>query len=295
MKNFQVQGREKRRFWGLMSVAIVLVIIAIFTSIKSREFAEIAFIDVGQGDAACIITPQGEAVVIDGGEDDSFKEDILPFLIKRGIFSVDYVIASHYHSDHADGIVDLLENMPVKNLIIPDVDYDDEAKDEMLHLAENKNIAVKEISAPDVIEVSDGLTLRFLFPNSEKFINSDRNENNDSIVLMVNYFDTSVLFTGDIEKEVESVLVREADIEADILKVGHHGSYTSTSQKFLEEVSPRYAVISVGLGNSHGHPHDAVVKRLDASGARTYRTDRNGNIVFKADKEGLKEIQIEKK
>ncbi len=295
MKKFQSQGKDKRRFWGLMSVAIILMIVAVFTSIQPREFTEIAFIDVGQGDSACIITPQGDAIVIDGGEDDSFKDDIFPFLMKRGIFSVDYVVASHYHSDHTDGLVDLLGNMPVKNLIIPEVDYEDEVRNELIYLAENKNIEVREVSAPDVIKVSDGLTLEVLFPNSDKFINSDGNENNDSIVLMVNYFDTSVLFTGDIEKEAESVLVREADIDADILKVGHHGSYTSTSQKFLEEVSPKYAVISAGFGNSHGHPHDVVINRLDAADVRTYRTDRNGNIVFKADKNGLKEIEIERK
>lgn len=290
----RAQTRDRRRFWGLMVVAVVLIIIAVLTSIQPSEFVEIAFIDVGQGDSACVITPQGDVVIIDGGEDDSFKHDILPFLVKRGIFSVDYVVASHYHTDHTDGLVDLLEVMPVETLIIPDVDYDDEIKDKLIALANKKNVRINEVTANDKIEVSEDLFLEVLFPDSDIFLNKEENKNNDSIVLRLGYFDTTVLFTGDLEADAERALVRENDVVADILKVGHHGSYTSTSQEFLEEVGPSYAVISAGRNNSHGHPHDTVVKRLKKRGAGIYRTDKNGNIIFKADKNGIRKIEVEK-
>ncbi len=290
----RTQTRDKSRFWGLMAVAVILIIIAVLTSIQPRDFTEIAFIDVGQGDSACVTTPQGDVVIIDGGEDDSFKRDILPFLVKRGIFSVDYVVASHYHTDHTDGLADLLEAIPVETLIIPDVDYDDEIKDKLIALAKKKKVRINEVTANDKIEVSEDMSLEVLFPDSDIFLNKEKNKNNDSIILRIAYFDTTVLFTGDLESDAERALVRKKDVAADILKVGHHGSYTSTSQEFLEEVAPSYAVISAGRNNSHGHPHDTVVKRLKKTGTRIYRTDKNGNIIFKADKNGIREIEVEK-
>lgn len=286
--------KNKRRFWGLMVVAVILVVIAALSSVKTSEFVEIAFIDVGQGDSACITTPQGDVVIIDGGEGDSFKSDILPFLVKRGIFSVDYVVASHYHTDHTDGLVDLLKSVPVENLIIPDVDYDDEIKDELTALAKKNKVKVNEVLAEEIIDVSEEMSLEILFPDSDIFLNTEENKNNDSIVLKLCYYDTTVLFTGDLEADAERALVRESELDSDILKVGHHGSYTSTTQELLKEAEPRYAIISAGRNNSHGHPHDVTINRLKRAGVQIYRTDKNGNIVFKADKNGLREIEVEK-
>ncbi len=295
MNKSRAQNKDKRRFWGLMAVALILMVIAVLTSIRTTEFAEIAFIDVGQGDSACIKTPNGDVVVVDGGEGDSFNDDILPFLLSRGIFSVDYVVASHYHTDHTDGIVDLLSEISVENLIIPETEDESGIKRKLIRLAKEKNVEINEVSAGDNIEISSDLSLEILFPDEELFVNDDKNKNNDSIILKVRCFDTTILFTGDLEKDAETVIAASnADLEADILKVGHHGSYTSTSDEFLEAVEPDYAVLSAGRNNSHGHPHAEVLSRLNNAEVRIFRTDRDGNVIFRAGRNGLRNIEIER-
>ncbi len=294
MKKLSLENNAKRRFYNLMFIALILMIFAFLSSISSTDFAEIAFIDVGQGDAACIKAPSGESIIIDAGEDNSYEENMLPFLFSRGVTSIDYLFASHYHSDHVDGVYELMRIVPVKNLVIPETDdYGNNTKQRLLTTAQRNGVNVLEVSAGEEMEISDSLKVKFLFPDKKLFPNPEKNINNDSTVMLISCFNVDFLFTGDIEEEAETVLSQNYDIDADVLKVPHHGSSTSTSDKFLNAVSPEYAIISAGKNNSHGHPHKEVLSALKKADVKIYRTDKNGNIVFKLNKTGLSGIRTQ--
>ena len=236
----------------------------------------IHFIDVGQADCA-LIECDGEYILIDGGNKDD-GQLVVSYLQKQGVTELELVIGSHAHEDHIGGLAGVLAVYPTRNVWCPVKSYNSQAFRNFKNYADQQG---RELIKPAVgtVFAFGSATVTVLGP-----VKSYSDPNNTSIVVMVQYGNNRFLFTGDMESDAESDLLNSgANVKADLLKVGHHGSYTSTSYRFLREVAPKYAVISVGAGNSYGHPHADPLSRLRDAEVMTYRTDLLGTIVVSSD------------
>lgn len=234
------------------------------------------FIDVGQADSALLLCG-GEAMLIDGGNvaDSSL---VASYLESQGVDALDYVVCTHAHEDHVGGLSGALNACTANRVYAPVTEYDSKAFRDFLKYTRAQGLE-PEIPAPGDTLSLGGAEVRILGPVQ------DYAETNDtSIVLRVDFGETSFLFTGDMERAAEADLLEAgADLSATVLKVGHHGSDTSTSYPFLRDIMPEYAVISVGEGNSYGHPSQDTLSRLRDADCTVYRTDRQGTVVAVSD------------
>lgn len=241
---------------------------------------EVHFIDVGQAD--CALLRAGDyAMLIDGGNvDDSSL--VVSYLLQEGIETLDCVVATHAHEDHAGGLGGILAVFPVESVYVTTTTYASQCYDDFMRYVDQQNITPNIPQPGDRYRLGD-CEVTFLGP-----VKSYAETNDTSLVCRVDYGQTSFLFTGDMETAAEGdMLDAGADVRADVLKVGHHGSSTSTSYRFLYEVDPEYAVISCGEGNSYGHPHEEVISRLRDGGVTTYRTDLAGTVIAVTDGETI--------
>lgn len=236
---------------------------------------QIHFIDVGQADAA-LISCDGHHMLIDGGNrDDSSR--IYSVLQKAGIDHLDLVVASHAHEDHIGGISAAFQAADVDLVLSPVTEYDSKVFKTFKSKAEEQGSGLTVPSVGSTYELGSA-TVKILG------LNGGEDTNDTSIILKVTYGETSFLFTGDAEYDGEhAVLDSGADLSATVLKVGHHGSDTSTCYPFLRAVMPQYAVISVGAGNSYGHPNDGTLSKLRDAGVEVFRTDLQGDIFCTSD------------
>lgn len=242
------------------------------------------YIDIGQGDCELIHTENAN-ILIDAGEnlpENSAK--IISFAKQLGVEKFDYVIATHPHSDHIGAMADVLREIPADSIIMPYLSEENipttRIYEDLLDTIEELNIPVIEAEAGASYEI-DGLTLEILSP-----LEQDENLNNMSVVVKMTYGDSSYLFEGDAESGAEhEILESGADVQADILKAGHHGSRTSSSKDYLRAVDPEIAVISCGEGNSYGHPHQQTLEKFRENGITFYRTDTQGTITIGTDGE----------
>lgn len=238
--------------------------------LKPLATIRVHFIDVGQGDSVLIQAPSSN-ILIDGGERNS---GVVDYLNSIGIKELDMVIGTHAHADHIGGLIDVLNSFKVREVIDPGAIHTTRTFEEYLMTIDKLNIKFTEGRAGMVRDLGDEVKLEILHP---AHVNTDK-VNNTSIVTRLTYGKVSFLFTGDAEVEAEEeILSRDQNIKSTILKVGHHGSNTSTSSEFLRKVSPEVAVIMVG-NNEYGHPHREVLDRLRLTDV--YRTDLHGNIVI---------------
>lgn len=282
--------------------AAVLSIIAVFflTGTLKPACMEVTFLDVGQGDCAFIRTYTGKTVLIDGGGSTNpnniskvGERVVIPFLLDSGICSLDAVIATHPHSDHIQGLGDVLKGLGTKRLIIPSIE-NDAGFEELLSTAGSKNIPVTRCFEGDRIRLDDRTVMQVLNPPGN-WPGDEESFNNASLVLKLSYGHTSILFTGDVEAEVEERIVSsgtEDDIDVslldvDVLKVAHHGSAYSSGKAFLDAVDPQAAIISVGR-NNFGHPSEKVLNLLKESNVECFRTDECGAVVLKSDGSSIK-------
>ena len=255
---------------------------------------EIHFIDVGQGDCS-LIKWEGAAVLIDCGERD-YADTVLKYLEKQDVEKLDIIIATHPHSDHIGAMGDVISGIDAERVIAPKVAADmtpttktyerflTALKDKALKLTAAKPGTVYELTGRTAASVEkQPPKLEILAPLA------DYDDLNDySVVVRLTYGNTSYLFTGDAEVRAEKdILNSGADVSADILKAGHHGSSTSTSEKFLEAVSPEICVIQCGEGNSYGHPHAEILERLESGGIKYYRNDSSGTVTVYSDGEEI--------
>lgn len=268
----------------IIFAANIYFLITIIVQKPLKDKLRVIFFDVGQGDASLIMAEGGVNILIDGGPNRIILENLdkyLPIYNKK----LDIVVLTHPHSDHIAGLIDVLEKYEVKEVWMTGVLHSSYEYLSFLELIRNKKIKVKII--PDkgnpVYDIAANAQIEVLYP--VKHLNQQKadNLNNTSIVLKVNYKDKSFLFAGDIEKEAENdLLEKKINLKSNILKIAHHGSDTSSGDKFLEAVKPEIAIIPVGK-NDFSFPSLRVVRRLERKEIKVYRTDENGDMVFEAD------------
>ncbi|PKM64939.1 MAG: hypothetical protein CVU96_00325 [Firmicutes bacterium HGW-Firmicutes-20] len=236
------------------------------------------YIDVGQGDSILIQTPNGSNILIDAGTS-SYQTKVANYLIARGITKIDVLIATHPHADHIGGMSYIIENFQIGSIYMPKATTTTKTYETLLTTIKSKGLLINTAKAGMSIDLDSSLSVKIIAPVSSTY--SDLNQH--SVVLKITYQNNSFLFMGDAGFTSEQeILNLGISLKADVLKVGHHGSSTSTSQSFLTAVAPKYAVISVGK-NSYGHPTEEVINRLTDLGVNTFRTDIDGNIVISSD------------
>lgn len=195
------------------------------------------------------------------------KQVLMPYLLNRRVSKIDYVIISHFDFDHIGGLLYVMDKMKVKNVIISKQPEESVNYDDFIKIIKNKKINLIIVNAGDRLKISNDVYFDILWPNSDEFI-SENALNNNSIVCKLNYKSFSMLFTGDIEEIAEKRILEKykkklSFLKADILKIAHHGSKTSTTQEFLNAVKPQKALIGVGKNNKFGHPSNIVIERLE--------------------------------
>lgn len=238
------------------------------------------FLNVGQADCA-LLSANGHYMVIDGGNNGD-ADTILSYLEGQGVQKLDVVVGTHPHEDHIGSLDAIINHFDVDAVYMPKIMHTSKTFEDVLDAVANKGLKIKSPTPGDTIDFN-GLEIEVLGPQKEY-----KDFNNNSIVLKVNAGETAFLFTGDAEETAEKDILQAGyDLQADVLKVGHHGSSTSSSQAFLQAVKPKYAVISVGVGNSYHHPEEETLRRLQSIGAAIYRTDLQGNIVCTTDGENI--------
>jgi len=284
----------KLRILLLFVIATVILNIQVFYGRQEHPAKNlyVYFLDVGQGDAAFIRTPNGKNILIDAGQcavgDDEFdagKEIVIPFLVKKNITKIDYVVASHAHADHIGGLLSVMKKFPVGIVYDSGFSYPSPIYEKFLQIIKLKKIPYKIAQQGDILNWDPDLTVKVLSPRKNNLF---EDPNNNSIVLRIAYKDISFLFTGDAEALAEDELVgnnKKSEVSSVILKVPHHGSKTSSTEYFLDAVNPEIAVISCGRYNRFRHPHSDTVRRYNDFNIELHRTDKEGTIFVSTDGE----------
>lgn len=244
------------------------------SSTNSSEFT-VHYIDIGQGDSE-LIQINNKNLLIDAGPTKS-TDKLLSYLNSINIKKLDYVIATHPDEDHIGGMSTIIHTYPIEKFYAPKKTVTTKAFEHMITELKSKNMNI-DVPKPGMqLDLGENIKAQIIAPNNTKY----EDTNNYSIVLKVSYGNTKFLFTGDAEKLSErEILDKNYDISSNVLKIGHHGSSTSTSDEFLDRVSPEIAIISCGKDNKYGHPHKETLRKLKNRNIRIYRTDIDGTIVL---------------
>jgi len=240
------------------------------------EILEVHYLDVGQGDSILIKLPNSQTMLIDAGGN-SAADSVLNYLKNQGIKRLDHVIGTHPHEDHIGGLDVVINSLDIGNVYLPKVTHTSKSFEDLLLAIKKKDLKATEAKAGVELKIGEGVTAVFLAPTKSGY----ESLNDYSAVIKLTYGQTGFLFTGDAEEKSEGEMLQQSrtQLEADVLKVGHHGSVSSTSEPFLDAVSPEFAIISVGKGNDYGHPHQEIIKRLEEKGVQYFRTDFRGTII----------------
>lgn len=241
---------------------------------------EVHFLDVGQGDCAIVLC-DGETMIIDGGPYGASGK-VYSYVRKTlNLRHVDYLVSTHPHVDHVYGLSTVLNTAQVDLVLSPVLQWDSRSFNAMLKYAKKQDAPVTVPEEGDTLKLGNAVvTILHCWPEAIR----ENRTNDSSIVLRIDYGNTSFLFNGDAEDWSEYMMLdAKANLKADVLKVAHHGSRDSSTPAFLNAVQPKYAVISAGRGNSYGHPHTEVLRRLETIGAKVLRTDLAGTIIFRSD------------
>jgi competence protein ComEC len=279
-KSFSLISQSPKR-WVIPPLLVVAILVSVGGATMPDDELHVSFLDIGQGDAI-LIQKGNQQVLVDGGPSPQALAlelgDRMPFWDR----TIELVVLTHPHSDHLAGLVEVLQRYQVEQVLYPDLDYESTLYDEWLGLIEEKDIPRTPAQAGQKIDLGDGVIIEVLNPQTPLLTGTSSDINNNSVVLHITMGKVSFLLTADIEQEAEfKLIVLRADLTSTVLKVGHSGSYTSTTSEFLAATSPQVAVISVG-DNPFGHPHAEVVERLEKELglSNIFRTDRQGTIEF---------------
>ena len=299
------KGKRKTKIIGSL-IAVIIVVLAGLLGINNEQISKLAneiglgnlinsesteainqnnitpvngelqvyYIDVGQADSILIINKE-DAMLIDAGNNED-GEDVVNFIKDKGITKLDYVVGTHPHEDHIGGLDDVINSdIEIENVLMPKIETTTKTFEDVVDAISNKGLTVKAPSKGDTFTLGDS--------NLEVMTDSILDEDNlnlSSITLRLQYGNNSFLFMGDSEKENEKTITWP---KTDVLKVGHHGSDTSSSEEFLNEVKPSISIIMAEKGNSYGLPKEEIVERLENVGSKVYRTDENGTIEVTSD------------
>ncbi len=299
------KGKRKTKIIGSL-IAVIIVVLAGLLGINNEQISKLAneiglgnlinsesteainqnnitpvngelqvyYIDVGQADSILIINKE-DAMLIDAGNNED-GEDVVNFIKDKGITKLDYVVGTHPHEDHIGGLDDVINsNIEIENVLMPKIETTTKTFEDVVNAISNKGLTVKAPNKGDTFTLGDS--------NLEVMTDSILDEDNlnlSSITLRLQYGNNSFLFMGDSEKENEKTITWP---KTDVLKVGHHGSDTSSSEEFLNEIKPSISIIMAGKDNSYGLPKEEIVERLENVGSKVYRTDENGTIEVTSD------------
>lgn len=278
------------KYWREILVSVLILsnifIWLAFHDRQSSEILTVYFLDVGQGDAVFIDSPQHSRILVDGGKNRKVLTElgkILPFADKR----IDIVIATHPDADHIGGLPEVVSRFNVETFIESGVESENNIDDELHRRLSEKNVTKLLARRGMVINLGNGVRLEILFPTQDV---SNWETNRASVVAKLVYGDHEFLLTGDSPIPIEKVLISldEKILDVDVLKVGHHGSRTSTTLEFAEATTPEYAIISASSDNTYGHPHKEVLDILNQVDAKILSTANLGTIVFETDGKNLK-------
>ena len=274
------------------SIALSFLLISLIHGIGSvaDKTLQVDFIDVGQGDAALIQGPFG-TYMVDGGGSRIREQDIgyritLPYLEKKGITKLDAIFVSHGHEDHYRGLIPVIDHLKVGAVYV-----NGEPVEELSIKAKERDIPILKLTQGIRADLGTEASIEVLWPEKDGY--NYLNENENSMVMVLEYMGKRILFTGDIENEAEAVINSSGYLDIDVLKVPHHGSNTSSSYRFLENFNPEYSIISVGRNNLYGHPSGDVVGRLIETGSEVLRTDEMGMIMVVISENGLEVIPFD--
>ncbi|HHX59387.1 MAG TPA: MBL fold metallo-hydrolase [Epulopiscium sp.] len=270
--------KDKRYYIYLLLIAAV-VIFQLMTSKEAPDMQPhdgreliVDFIDVGQGDAILITTPDGNTMLIDAG-DNSQEEHMVSFLHKKGIKKIDFVIGTHPHADHIGGLDAVIRNFDIGEIYMPKIAHTTKTFEDVLIAIKERGHTIKTAKAGVTLDLDKTMNVQMLGPVS----NSYTDINDYSAVVKLKYGKMTFLFTGDAEKTSEYEMIEKGyPLDSVVLKVGHHGSDTSTTDEFLEAVNPKYAVISSQKDNKYGHPHKDIIKKLEDNNIIYFDTQRHG-------------------
>ncbi len=284
--------KKKKKQKMPKGISILLIIIAIFYSLYEKDLdktfglpvtetfketentLDITYLDVGQADSI-LIQNEGHNMLIDAGNNEDGPL-LVQYFKEQNITKFDYLIATHPHEDHIGGMDDIINNFDIEKIYMPDVTTTTKTFLDVLEAIEKKNMTY------DVPNINQNFSLGNTLFQVIYTGNDKKNLNNSSIVLKATFKNTSYLFTGDATSEVEKKILNK-NIQATVLKVGHHGSKYSTTTDFLNKVNPKYAIISVGKNNSYNHPNQVTINKLEKKNIEIHRTDQEGSIFLKSD------------
>jgi competence protein ComEC len=244
---------------------------------------KIHYIDVGQGDAI-LIQQENQNLLIDAG-DNQYGDVVVQYLKEKGITELQYVIGTHPHADHIGGLDDVLYAFDVKEIFMPKVTHTSKTFEDVLIAIQEAGLSVTSPKVGSTYELGEA-NWTIIAPSQEVYSNL----NDYSIGIKVVFGEQTFIFTGDAEKTSEDEIIqlgRTISLKSDILKVGHHGSSSSTSDEFLKAVNPEYAIIQVGADNKYGHPHKEIISKLETNNIQVYRTDLHGTIIVTSDGQNI--------
>ena len=252
-------------------ISVILIVVFVFFTLHLfPKDLKIHFIDVGQGDSCLIVTPNNKKILIDGGGSENYdvgKNVLIPYLLARKIKKIDYIIVSHFDTDHISGLLTVMKELKVDKVIISMQGSNSENYKKFVNIVKERNIKVVVVGKGDRLKIENDIYFDFLWPNNSDLV-TENVLNNNSIVCKMNYRNFSMLFTGDIEEIAEKQILNQYKnnleiLNSTILKVAHHGSKTSSIQSFVDIVKPKIALIGVGENNKFGHPNEEVTRKLE--------------------------------
>lgn len=257
---------------------LTLIIISLLSGCDKKSLLSIHMIDVGQGDSILVQTPTNKNILIDGGDEDS-GNIVTSYLKQKRIKTIDIIIATHPDSDHIGSLDDVIKKFNVNSIYMPEQPAESKAYQNLINSCTDKNLPIQYLYKDDVLNIDNNINIYVLSPS---YIQEESNLN--SIVFKLNFNDNSFLFMGDAEEPIEKEILHYFELDnINFIKIGHHGSNSSTASEFIEKIHPDIAAISCGYKNQYGHPHKEVINNLKQNNISIYRTDKIGDIVFYSD------------
>lgn len=267
---------------SLIKIFSILLLVIYVNGCAREKLFSVHIIDVGQGDSIFIQTLEDKRILIDAGDEEA-EHTVYSYLKRRGVKKIDVLIATHPDTDHIGSMDYIIDKFKISHFYMPDAKTDSEAFYNLLDSCKEKNLKIEYLTKGDRLKIDSSTTMEILSPSTI----TDKN-NLNSIVSLLNYKGYEFLFTGDAEKENESEILSSCNLpDIEFLKAGHHGSSSSSTDKFIEKLKPEAIAISCGYNNDYGHPHRSVLDTFKENGAVVYRTDKNGSLVFYCDENGI--------